>query len=130
MKRPRCTGHRSHAEVEQAGSDFSTLRKFHSYFIVRFDRGYQLGNDARMSGLAKKIIAVFFAVWLPLFSGSVLAASVQMASHHHCQDEMMADMDMSGHHMSGADDEQNPTCDACAVCHLACTVIWLYPAWA
>ena len=88
---------------------------------MRFDRGYQLGNDARMSGLAKKIIAVFFAVWLPLFSGSVLAASVQMASHHHCQDEMMADMDMSGHHMSGADDEQNPTCDACAVCHLACT---------
>ena len=33
----------------------------------------------------------------------------------------MSDMDMGAHHLSDAADEHNPTCDACAVCHLACT---------
>ena len=74
-----------------------------------------------MSRLTKKIIAVFLAIWLPLFGGSALAASVQMASHHHCQDRMMSDMGTGAYHLSDAADEHNPTCDACAVCHLACT---------
>lgn len=33
----------------------------------------------------------------------------------------MSDMDTGAHHLSGAADEHNSTCDTCAVCHLACT---------
>ncbi|MGC2164486.1 MAG: DUF2946 family protein [Gallionella sp.] len=83
-----------------------------------------------MSRPTQKIIAVLFAIWLPLFSGSVMAASVAMqVPSGHCQDESMrkVDMDMSDmnmgdmHHMSDPSDEYAPACNACAVCHLACT---------
>lgn len=88
-----------------------------------FDTTRQFGKDARMSRSTQKIIAVFFAVWLPLFSGSALAASVTMPMPAgHCQDEsmQMADMDMGDMDMSPAA-EHHPACNACGVCHLACT---------
>lgn len=80
-----------------------------------------------MSRLTQKIIAVLLAVWLPLFSGSALAASVSMQMPAgHCQDETMSmadmgDMDMSAHHMSDTSDQHAPACDSCGLCHLACT---------
>lgn len=83
-----------------------------------------------MSRLAQKILAIMFAIWLPLFSGSAMATSVAMQlPSGHCQDDSiaMADMDSSGmdlgdmHQMSDPSDEHTPACSICAVCHLACT---------
>ncbi len=81
-----------------------------------------------MSHRAKKIIAVLLAIWLPLFSGSALAAAVSMQMPAgHCQDESMQMMDMADmdsgdmHTMSGDSDEHAPACNSCTVCHLACT---------
>lgn len=87
-----------------------------------------------MSRLSRKIIAVLFAIWLPLFSGSALASSIVMqVPGGHCQDESMQmddmeDMDMSAMHaMSGDADESAPACNSCAVCHLACTAYLAVP---
>jgi hypothetical protein len=89
-----------------------------------------------MSRLTQKIIAVLFAIWLPLFSGSVMAASVAMqVPSGHCQDASMQmdDMDMTAmdmgdmQHMSDPSDEHTPTCNTCAVCHLACTAYLAVP---
>lgn len=89
-----------------------------------------------MSRLSKKIIAVLFAIWLPLFSGSALASSIVMqVPSGHCQDEsmQMPDMDMSAmdmsdmHTMSGDSDEHMPACNSCAVCHLACSAYLAVP---
>jgi hypothetical protein len=97
--------------------------------LIRFDTTGQFGKDEAMSRSAQKIIAMFFAVWLPLFSGSALAASVTMRMPAgHCQDESMqmagmdmGDMDMSVQQMPAAADQHHPACNACSVCHLACT---------
>jgi len=94
-----------------------------------FDTDTQLGKDTRMSGLTKKIVAVFFALWLPLFSASALAASVQMPAGH-CDDAsmQMADMgDMDMHNMPGTPKSPASACDACGVCHLACTAYLAVP---
>jgi hypothetical protein len=86
-----------------------------------------------MSRLTRKFVAILMLLWLPVFSGSALAASVSMQlPSSHCHDEsmqMMSDMDMADMDMSAmqhhnempAADEQNPSCSACGVCHLACT---------
>lgn len=83
-----------------------------------------------MSRLTQKIIAVLFAIWLPLFSGSALAASVTMqlsnAPAGQCQEmDWMADMEMSD--MSAAADEVAPACASCGLCHLACTAYLSVP---
>ncbi|MEO8332535.1 MAG: DUF2946 domain-containing protein [Gallionella sp.] len=91
----------------------------------------------------RKFVAVLLAIWLPLFSGSALAASVAMqttsgdchpvaaqaiqhhahhvsTSHHHDQiyhDQMAASHDQS----PGQQDQQNPSCKDCGVCHFACS---------
>jgi hypothetical protein len=89
-----------------------------------------------MSRLSQKIIAVLFAIWLPLFSGSALAASVSMQMSNgqmpagHCQDEsmQMAEMgDMDMHSMSDADHQTAPACDLCGLCHMACTAYLVMP---
>lgn len=87
-----------------------------------------------MSRLSRKIIAVLFAIWLPLFSGSALASSIVMqVPSGHCQDESMQmadmeDIEMSAMHaMSGDADEKAPACNSCAVCHLACTAYLAVP---
>ena len=77
-----------------------------------------------MSGLTQKIIAVLFALWLPLLSGSALADSVTMQLSNvpagQCQDmDGMADMEMPD--MSAAADQATPACASCGLCHLACT---------
>lgn len=93
-----------------------------------------------MSHAAGKLIAVILAIWLPLFSGSALAASVAMQTpgggHHsvvaqadesrsHCasgaqlnahQEHPGANPDQSAGHQ----DRQDSTTDHCGTCHFAC----------
>ncbi|MFA6972036.1 MAG: DUF2946 family protein [Gallionella sp.] len=78
-----------------------------------------------MSHTARKFIAVLLAIWLPLFSGGALAASVSMQMPHGACHEMdlAAMQDMSDHQQSH---DQSPepdqhACSACGVCHLACS---------
>jgi hypothetical protein len=85
-----------------------------------------------MSHLSRKLVAVFMLLWLPLFSGSALAASVSMQLRHGGCHEAAASQAMShedmeeGHHQHhgatpAAADEQTPACSSCGLCHLACT---------
>lgn len=90
-----------------------------------------------------KIFAVLMAIWLPLFSGSALAASVTMqlkiadchlqvvhqeeyfanpasSVHHHelqHNDQSVASLDQQ----SGNQDKHNASCKDCSVCHFACS---------
>lgn len=72
-------------------------------------------------------------LWLPVFTGSALAASVTMllpqdSCHEAAMSQNMSHkaMDMDEHHMHHGDmptttDEHSPACSTCGVCHLACT---------
>lgn len=91
-----------------------------------------------MSTLTRKIIAVIMLLWLPLSSGSALAASIGMQLQQgECHDStMMMDMslgDMADHHMMHMDDMQSSAddstqCSSCSICHLACTAFLDAPA--
>jgi hypothetical protein len=75
-----------------------------------------------MSLSIRKLIAVLLAIWLPLFSGSALAASVamQMPQGDSCHEmAAMQQMDEPPHDQSPAHDQHS--CSACGVCHLACS---------
>ncbi len=104
-----------------------------------------------MFPFARKFIAVLLALWLPLFSGSVLAASVSMQLHsgqlHSGQfhagqshseqalNEAVADMpqDMqhgdsceqqfvgNSDHHAAPHDHHDKKCAACGVCNIACS---------
>ncbi len=88
-----------------------------------------------MSHLFRKFVAVLMLLWLPLFSGSALAATVSMqAQHGACHEAAMpemhhADADDHQHHhaeASPAQDEtasndQGSSCNSCGICHLACS---------
>jgi hypothetical protein len=86
-----------------------------------------------MTRSARKFVAVLMLLWLPLFTGSALAASVSMqlpqgSCHESVMDQTMSHeaMDMGEHHMHHGDmpapaDEHSPSCSDCGVCHLACT---------
>lgn len=81
----------------------------------------------------RKFIAVLLLLWLPVFTGSALAASVTMllpqdSCHEAAMSQNMSHeaMNMGEHHMHHGDmpattDEHSPSCSACGVCHLACT---------
>jgi len=103
-----------------------------------------------MSQSARKFIAILLALWLPLFSGSVLAASVSMQyhsgqhqsgqmdsvqSHDDAHDDVgqfvamqhgdsceqqFADSSDTQHH-AASHDHHDKKCTACGVCHLACS---------
>lgn len=98
-----------------------------------------------MSHTAGKFIAVVLAIWLPLFSGNALAASVAMqamaAGHRatvvqpgesmpHCastvqqqthQAQLDANLDQSaGHPNQQSQDQQNSVGENCGTCHFAC----------
>lgn len=70
-------------------------------------------------------------LWLPLFSGSALAASVRMQMlHGNCHEtvaaQTMSHCEMAGHHqhhgkMAAAADSHKSSCDTCEVCHLVGT---------
>jgi Protein of unknown function (DUF2946) len=84
-----------------------------------------------MCRLSRKFIAVLMLLWLPVFTGSALAASVPMQlPHGGCNEaamsQTMSGMDMGEHHMHhgkmpAPGDKHSPSCNACGVCHLACT---------
>ncbi len=81
----------------------------------------------------RKFIAVFMLLWLPLSSGSALAASLAMQLQQgecHESAEMMTtshddmmdhDMMQHDHEAMQASDEGDSGCMSCGVCHLACT---------
>ncbi|HLY96459.1 MAG TPA: DUF2946 family protein [Sideroxyarcus sp.] len=70
-------------------------------------------------------------LWLPLFSGSALAATISMqmpqgSCHEAASSQTMPGMDMGEHHRHHGEtpataDEHSSSCSACGVCHLACT---------
>jgi hypothetical protein len=84
-----------------------------------------------MSRFFRKLIAVLMMMWLPLFSGATLAASLSMqmpsgACHEVMAEQAISNADMGSHHQHhGASptsqDEQGSSCNTCGVCHLACT---------
>jgi hypothetical protein len=92
-----------------------------------------LGHTTAMTRFARKFVAVLMLLWLPVFTGSALAASVSMqlpqaGCHETATAQTMSHegMDMGEHHMHHSDvpasaDEHNPSCSSCGVCHLACT---------
>lgn len=92
-----------------------------------------------MSQSVRKFIAVLLAIWLPLFSGSVLAASVSMQFHagqshsEQALNEAIPDMRQDMHDSceqqfvgssdthAAPHDHHDKKCTACGVCHLACS---------
>lgn len=84
-----------------------------------------------MSILSRKFVAVLMLLWLPLSGGSALAASLGMqAQQGSCHQAAMQHDDMSMHHHdampamldhSASHDQSNTSCNACGVCHLACS---------
>ena len=83
-----------------------------------------------MSKATRKFIAILLAVWLPLFSGGVLAESLSMqlqsGSCHEVAQNAVAD-EHTHHQLAPAavhdqsTDQQGSSCNACGVCHLACS---------
>ncbi|MDX8378598.1 MAG: DUF2946 domain-containing protein [Gallionella sp.] len=98
-----------------------------------------------MSLFTRKFIVVLLALWLPLFSGSVLAASVSMQFHvgkmnteqslqnsdsdsdvtmqyiqygDSCDQQRVGSSDT--HAVHNDDHHHGKICTACGVCHLAC----------
>lgn len=84
------------------------------------DKLFEFCQHLQMSQTARKFIAVLLAIWLPLFSGSVLAASVSMQMPHGACHEMEAMQD-DQQHSDQSDDQHESSCSACGVCHLACS---------
>lgn len=101
--------------------------------LLPIDSPASLCHTASMSHLTRKFIAVFMLLWLPLSSGSALAASLAMQLQQgecHESAEMMSmshedmmdhDMMQHDHEAMQASDESNSGCTSCGVCHLACT---------
>ncbi len=86
-----------------------------------------------MSRLCRKFVAVLMLLWLPLSSGSALAATISMqlpqgGCHEMSASIAMDDMDMGVHQHTSAADEHEPSCSACGVCHLACAGYLAVPA--
>jgi len=98
-----------------------------------------------MSCPSRKFVAVLLAIWLPLFSGNALAASIFMqsaggechvvkpdvvmpdvimsgADHSHYASAMRQHMQPAGYqgHQTHQHDQQNPVHKTCGVCQLAC----------
>ncbi len=82
----------------------------------------------------RKFVAMLLAVWLPLFSGNVLAVSVAMQSQRgDCQTVVVQQGEHHAaptHHAQPAanqdksaeqQDHQNTSCKNCSVCHFACS---------
>lgn len=85
-----------------------------------------------MSHLTRQFIAILMLLWLPLSSGSALAASLSMQSKPgHCHEMMTHDMqhhDMAGHHHVQPTHEQGASSNTCGACHLACCAYLAAPA--
>jgi NAD-dependent dihydropyrimidine dehydrogenase PreA subunit len=103
------------------------------------DSGTVFCQAVHMLRLSRKFAAVLLAVWLPLFSGNALAASIGMQANSGDCDVMQpvspplqhdsASHQHMHHHQLAANQEQqnNPhhqqhsSCNNCGVCQLACS---------
>jgi hypothetical protein len=98
------------------------------------DNGSYINQTFLMSQSTRKFIAVLLAIWLPLFSGSVLAASVTMQLHNGTGPyaamqgmqngdacEQQHTMSADGQNHSVMPDHHGKSCTTCGVCHLACS---------
>jgi hypothetical protein len=84
-----------------------------------------------MNRVTRKFIAVLMLLWLPIATGSALAASISMQMpqadcHKAAAMQAMSHDGMAGHHMHHHDmpapaEKHGASCDTCGVCHLACT---------
>ncbi|WP_407899972.1 DUF2946 domain-containing protein [Ferrigenium sp. UT5] len=90
-----------------------------------------------MSRLTGKFVAVLMLLWLPIFTGSALAASVSMqlqrgTCHEAAASTAISHADSEHHqHHSEAPtvaDQQDTSCSACGICHLACTGYLVAPS--
>ncbi|OGT09932.1 MAG: hypothetical protein A3J49_19410 [Gallionellales bacterium RIFCSPHIGHO2_02_FULL_57_16] len=103
-----------------------------------FDRIAEFCQAACMHRTIGKFIAVILAIWLPLFSGNALAASIAMQAmtgdchsavaqqeepHKGCASAMQqhhAQLDAKTDQSAGHHDRQNADDENCGTCHLAC----------
>ncbi|MFA5372199.1 MAG: DUF2946 family protein [Sideroxydans sp.] len=70
-----------------------------------------------MSKTAFRLVALFMLLWLPLSSGSALAASLAMQfPTESCHESGM----LSQHDDQAFNDDPSSACTSCGVCHLAC----------
>lgn len=100
-----------------------------------------------MSRLTRKFVALLMLLWLPLSGASALAATVSMQTPQGaCHEAVMPEMqhvdaaDHQHHHGDAsasqesqdqtASNEQDSSCNACGVCHLACSGYLNAPAMA
>jgi hypothetical protein len=92
-----------------------------------------------MNRLTRKFIAVLMLMWLPIATGSALAASISMQMpraadcHETAEMQAMSHDGMTGHHMHHHEmpapaEKQDASCDTCGVCHLACAGYLAVPA--
>lgn len=88
-----------------------------------------------MLRISRKSIAILLALWLPLFSGSALAASVAMQARgghctpavqsverhsDHAKHDMHVGHDMMLSHDADQSAQHDAPCNNCGVCHIAC----------
>lgn len=105
--------------------------ELHPIRMVALTSCYCLRQTAHMFRPYKKLIAVFLAVWLPLFSANALAVSTAMHEKEQCPPAAM--QQDNGHVMhtpsaGGHDDtpcvgdqaQQGTPCGDCGICHFAC----------
>jgi len=92
-----------------------------------------------MLRLSRKFVAVLLAVWLPLFSGNALAASIGMHADsgdcdvmqpvsHLSQHDSASHQRMHHHQLAANQEQQNiphhqrhSSCNHCGVCQVACS---------
>lgn len=87
-----------------------------------------------MSNLSRKFVAILMLLWLPLSSGSALAASLVMQTQQGSCHQAAMQLDMSAHQHYEAEpgravsldhsvshERADSSCNACGVCHLACS---------
>jgi len=109
-----------------------------------FDSMADFCHSSAMFRSIRKFVAVFFAIWLPLFSGSALAASISMQTSNrdchpvavqqnehnvhqtsigHHNESHHNDLHAAGqvHHADGQQHQKNSSCKDCSVCHFACS---------
>lgn len=90
-----------------------------------------------MSRLTRKFVAVLMLLWLPIFTGSALAASLSMQLQRGTCHEVVAPLavsheDMGDHHQHHSEaptvtDQQDTSCNECGLCHLAGTGYLIAP---
>lgn len=104
-----------------------------------FDSEADFCQTASMLRLPKKFSAVLLAVWLPLFGGNALAATIVMqpmngdchgaqqvshssqhvsALHQHMHHAQLA---ASGNQPAGPHHSQDSPCNNCGICQIACS---------